>query len=110
MAHLILGYTPILLSFQAPKCIIRARDPRLHRISVAIPGFFLPEGDPIPEGILTTQAIIEGTSTNKHIPEGVPKVTFPSQHTPSEATSSQPSSKEEDVIKAKGGGGCLRFR
>lgn len=29
-AHLILGYTPISSSFQAPKCVIKARDPRLH--------------------------------------------------------------------------------
>ena len=34
VAHLILGYTPISLAFQAPKCVIRARDPWLHHISV----------------------------------------------------------------------------
>ena len=28
--HLILGYTPISSSFQAPKYVIKARDPRLH--------------------------------------------------------------------------------
>ena len=37
-AHLILGYTPISFAFQAPKCVIRARNPRLQRISVAYKG------------------------------------------------------------------------
>ena len=49
-AHLILGYTPISLAFQAPKCVIKANDPRLHRISVAYEGFIIPEGIPILEG------------------------------------------------------------
>ena len=48
-AHLILGYTPILRAFQAPKCVIRAKDPRLHRISVAYEGFVVPEGIPLPK-------------------------------------------------------------
>jgi len=56
-AHLILGYTPISSSFQAPKCVIKAKDPRLQQISVAVPGFLLPEGTPIPEGALLTQPI-----------------------------------------------------
>ena len=47
-AHLILGYTPISHAFQAPKCVIRARDPRLHRISVAYEGFVVPQGIPLP--------------------------------------------------------------
>ena len=34
-AHLILWYTPISRAFQAPRCMIRARDPRLQKISVA---------------------------------------------------------------------------
>jgi len=32
--------------------VIRAKDPRLHRITVAEHGFLLPEGSPVPEGIL----------------------------------------------------------
>ena len=48
-AHLILGYTPLSFGFQAPKCVIRARDPRLHRISVAYEGFIVPEGLPLPQ-------------------------------------------------------------
>ena len=46
-AHLILGYTPISRAFQAPRCVIRAKDPRLHRISVAYEGFVVPEGVPL---------------------------------------------------------------
>ena len=74
-AHLILGYTPLLSSFQAPKCAIKAKDPHLHQISVAILGFLIT--DPIPEGIL--------------------KIALPSQQTAKEeATSSQPTTKEEE--------------
>ena len=50
-AHLILGYTPISRAFQAPKCVIKAHNPCLHRICVAVEGFLLPEGASIPEGI-----------------------------------------------------------
>ena len=49
VAHLILSYTPLSFAFQAPKCVIRARDPRLHRISVAYEGFIVPEGIPLPQ-------------------------------------------------------------
>ena len=76
-AHLILGYKPISSSFQAPKCIIKARDPRLQRISVAVLDFLLPEGVPVLEGTFRTQPIPEGTFSNQQIPEGVPKVAFP---------------------------------
>ena len=55
--YLILGYTPISCAFQAPKCVIKARDPRLHRISVAYEGFVIPEGIPIPEGTPFTQPL-----------------------------------------------------
>ena len=46
-AHLILGYNPISHAFQAPSCVIRARDPRLHKISVAYVGFVVPQGIPL---------------------------------------------------------------
>ena len=49
-AHIILGYTPISFTFQAPKCVIKAKDPRLHRISVAYKGFIVLESIPIPKG------------------------------------------------------------
>ena len=38
-AHLILGYKPISTNFQAPKYVIKAKDPRLHQINIAVPGF-----------------------------------------------------------------------
>ena len=79
-AHIILGYTPISKTFQALKCIIKARDPRLHRISVVAPGFLI--SGLIPEGVFTTTPI----------PEGVPKV---------EASSSRPINKEEEEEKEK---------
>ena len=56
-AHLILGYTPISCAFQAPRCVIKARDPRLHCISVAYEGFMVPEGIPILEGTPFTQPL-----------------------------------------------------
>ena len=60
-AHLILGYTPISLAFQAPKCVIKANDPRLHRISVAYEGFVVLEGIPIPEGTPLTRLLFVAT-------------------------------------------------
>ena len=48
-AHLILGYNPISRAFQAPSCMIRAKDPRFHRISVAFKGFVVPQGVPLPK-------------------------------------------------------------
>ena len=99
--HLILGYTPISSSFQALKCVIRARDPCLHRISVTVPGFLLPEGVSVLGGTLTPQPIIESTSTSQDIPEGLPKVVFLSQHTLGKAVSSQPSREEEDEEEEK---------
>uniref|UniRef100_A0A7N2MV77 Uncharacterized protein n=1 Tax=Quercus lobata TaxID=97700 RepID=A0A7N2MV77_QUELO len=59
-AHVILGYTPISFAFQAPKCVIKANDPRLLRISVAYEGFIVPEGIPIPEGTPFTQPLFVG--------------------------------------------------
>ena len=47
-AHLILGYNPISHSFQAPSCVIKAKDPRFRRISVAYEGFVVPQGVPLP--------------------------------------------------------------
>ena len=42
---------PLSRAFQVPKCVIKARNPRLHRISVAVEGFLLPKGASLPEGI-----------------------------------------------------------
>ena len=60
-AHLILGYTPLSLAIQAHKYVIKARDPQLHRISVAYQGFVLLEGVPIPEGTPRTQPLFVAT-------------------------------------------------
>ena len=49
-AHKILEYDPIQKSFSASKYVIKAKDPRLHRITVVEHGFLLPEGSPVPEG------------------------------------------------------------
>ena len=89
-AHLILGYTPISKSYQARKCIIKAKDPLLHRISVATLGFLIT--GPIPEDTLSTDSI----------PKGIPKVALPFQHaTEEEATPSQPTiNEEEEVVEA----------
>ena len=56
-AHLILGYTSISRAFQAPRCVIRARDPRLHKISVAYEGFVVPQGIPLPRYLPFTQPL-----------------------------------------------------
>ena len=56
-AHLILGYTPISFAFQEPKCVIRARDPRLHRINVAYEGFIVPEGISLPQYTSRTEPL-----------------------------------------------------
>ena len=55
--HLILGYKPISHAFQAPRCVIRAKDPRLHRISVAYEGFIVSEGIPLPRNTPLTQPL-----------------------------------------------------
>ena len=61
VVHLILGYTPISCAFQAPKCVKKAKDPRLHRVSVAYEGFVVPEGIPILEGTPLTQPFFVAT-------------------------------------------------
>ena len=56
-AHFILGYKPISRAFQAPRCVIRAKDPRFHRISVAYEGFMVPEGVSLPINTPFTQPL-----------------------------------------------------
>ena len=58
VAHLILGYTPLSLAFQAPKYVIKSRNPRLHHISVAYQGFIVPKGVLIPGGTSRTQPLL----------------------------------------------------
>ena len=86
-AHLILDYIPISKGFQAPKCVIKAKDPYLQRINIAAPGFLIT--GPIPEGTLSTSSK----------PEGIPKVALPPQHTVEEGTSSHPSIIKEEEEK-----------
>ena len=91
-AHLILDYIPISKTFQSPRCVIKARDPRLQWISVAAPRF------------LITGPILEGTLTTDPIPEGIPKVALPPQHVAEEGTSShraiiKEEEKEEEVVE-----------
>ena len=43
-AHKILGYDPIQKSVAALKYVIKAKDPRLQKITVTEHGFFFPEG------------------------------------------------------------------
>ena len=93
--HLILGYKPISSDFQAPKCVIKAKDPRLHRISIVVPGFLLPEGALVPRGTFSTQPVQESDLVIQSISEGIPRVVFPPQHTTGASASSQPTSKEE---------------
>ena len=89
-AHVILGYEPISLGFYAPKCVIKAKDPHLHCISVAYEGFAVPEDIPIPEGTLFTQPLFVSITS-----VGV--------------SSSQPIVKEEKDEKKKGTRGDYGF-
>ena len=50
-AHKILGYDPIQKSFSAPKYVIKAKDPRLQRITVAEHGFLILEGSSAQKGV-----------------------------------------------------------
>ena len=38
-AHVILRYKSISISFQSPKYVIKAKDPWLHQINIAVPDF-----------------------------------------------------------------------
>ena len=89
VSHLILGYMPISSSFQAPKCVIRAKDPHLHRISVAVLGFLL------------LGPKVESVEIITPILEGIPQVGASSlQQTTSAATSSHPRNiQEEEVVE-----------
>ena len=56
VAHLILGYTLLSFSFQAPKCMIKAKGPRLQLINVAMPGFLNP--GPGSQSVLKVEPIL----------------------------------------------------
>ena len=63
-AHKILGYDPIQKSFLALKYVIRAKDPWLHRITIAGHGFSIPEGLLAPKG-----ASLAGSSSSHQTAE-----------------------------------------
>ena len=58
---MILGYTPLSFTFQAPKCVIKACDPWLYCISVAYQGFIIPEGVPLPRDTTRTEPLFIAT-------------------------------------------------
>lgn len=76
VAHIILGYKPISSSFQSPKNIIKAKDPRLHQINVAMPGFLI--GPPL---------------------EGTHQVELPNQRATEEEVISSDSTQEEEATR-----------
>ena len=47
--------------FQAPRCVIRAKDPRLHLISVAYEGFMVLEGIPFPKHTPSIKSLLVAT-------------------------------------------------
>ena len=59
-AHKILGYDPIQKFFTALKYVIKAKDPRLQKITVAKHGFFLPEGSFAQQAVETEEGGAEG--------------------------------------------------
>ena len=63
-AHKILGYDPIQKSVSALRYVIKAKDPRLHRIIVAEHGFLLPEGSSAQGG-----ATLAGSSLSQQAAE-----------------------------------------
>ena len=72
-AHLILGYTPISRAFQAPRCVIKAKDPQLHKINVAYEGFVVLEGIHLPRYPPLTQPLPVATLTaEQHLPPPPP--------------------------------------
>ena len=65
-AYVILGYKPISSSFQSPKYIIKAKDPRLQQINIIVLGFLI---SPPPEGTrqveLPTQRVTKEKATTR---------------------------------------------
>ena len=62
--HKILGYDPIQKSFSAPKYVIKAKDPQLHRITITEHCFLLPEGSSAQGG-----ATLAGSSSSQQAVE-----------------------------------------
>ena len=62
-SHKILGYDPIQKSFSASKYMIRAKDPRLHRITVVEHGFLPSEGSSTQEGATLARSFLSQQTT-----------------------------------------------
>ena len=60
VAHKILGYDPIQKSFAAPKYVIKAKDSRLQKITVAKHDFFFPGGSSAQQATETEEGRDEG--------------------------------------------------
>ena len=83
-----------------PKCVIKSNDPCLHRISVAIPGFLLPEGVLALGGTLIIEPVRVDMLAIEPIFEGILKVSLPPQQPIRAATSSRPTNiKVEEVVE-----------
>ena len=65
-AYPILGYNPLSSSFQAPKCMIKAKDPLLHLINVAVLGFLNPGLGP--QGVLKVEPLLQYKAKDKATP------------------------------------------
>ena len=60
VAHKILRYDPTQKSFAAPKYVIKAKDPRLQKITVAEHSFFFPGGFFAQQAVETEEGRDEG--------------------------------------------------
>lgn len=56
-AHLILDYTPLSFNCQALKNVVKAKDPRLPLINIAMPDFLIL--GPGPQGVLKVELLLQ---------------------------------------------------
>ena len=70
-AYVILGYTSISRSFQAPKYVFKAKNPRLHQINIVVLGFLsgLPPASAKPVELFVQRAPKEEATLSHPIPE-----------------------------------------
>ena len=89
-AHLILDYILISFSFQALKCQIKARDPCLHLINVAMPGFLNPGSRP--QGVLKIESLLQCKAEDEATP-------FQPATREGEEEEEEEEEKEEEVVE-----------
>ena len=75
-AHKILGYDPIQRSFVAPKHVIRAKDPRLQKITVVEHEFLIPKGSLVPKGIPLVDSSSSPQAAEAESDSGLPEEGF----------------------------------